>query len=116
VERLAPFVSYIGKRGSFVQFRRLFRSMALGAEFSQVAQSRAAWTLPPRGHIVPLDDFGPEADLETLSSFTAKSPIRDRHRRFVETIVPLGLINTGPGFSEYRGIAQGADDQRGAEK
>ena len=116
LERLAPFVSYIGKRGSFVQFRRLFRTMALGTEFSQVVQSRTAWTLPPRGHIVPLDDFGPEADLETLSSFNVKNPIRDRHRRFVETIVPLGLINTGPGFSEYRGVPRGPDDQRGTEK
>jgi hypothetical protein len=59
--------------------------------------------LPPRGvHIVALDDFGPEADMETLSSFTAKPPNRGRHRRFIETIVPIGLVNTGPGFSEYR--------------
>lgn len=107
VERLAPFVSYIGKRGSFVQFRRLFRATALGTEFCQVVQSRAAWTLPRRAHIAPLDDFGPEAEMEVLSSFTAKSPIRDRHRRFVETIVPLGLVNTGPGFSEYRGAELG---------
>ncbi len=98
--RVAPFVSYIGKRGSFVQYRRLFRTTALGTEFTQAVQSRAAWSPPPRAHIVALDDFGPEADLETLSSFTAKSPVRERHRKFVETIVPLGLVNSGPGFSE----------------
>ncbi|MGH6690206.1 MAG: hypothetical protein ACREF4_05955 [Gammaproteobacteria bacterium] len=103
LERVAPFVSYIGKRGSFVQYRRLFRVTALGTEFTQVAQSRAAWSPPPRAHIVTLDDFGPEADLETLSSFTTKTPVRERHRKFVETIVPLGLVNTGPGFIEYRG-------------
>ncbi|MBI3458591.1 MAG: hypothetical protein HY002_22690 [Candidatus Rokubacteria bacterium] len=104
LERVGPFVSYIGKRGSFVQFRRLFRAVALGTEFTQVVQQRAAWTPPPRAHVVPLDDFGPEADLETLSSFTTKSPVRGRHRKFVETIVPLGLVNTGPGFSEYSGV------------
>jgi len=103
LEQLAPFVSYIGKRGSFVQFRGLFRVSVPGTEFTQVVQSRSAWTPPPRAHLVPLDDFGPEADLETLSSFTAKSPMRNRHRRFIETIVPVGLVNTGPGFSEYRG-------------
>jgi hypothetical protein len=107
LERVAPFVSYIGKRGSFVQYRRLFHATALGTEFTQAVQLRAAWSPPPRAHIVTLDDFGPEADLETLSSFTTKTPVRERHRKFVETIVPLGLVNTGPGFSEYRGSADG---------
>ena len=103
LELLAPFVTYIGKRGSFVQFRRLVREASLGPGFTQPVQNRTAWTLPPRGvHVVALDDFGPEADMETLSSFTAKTPTRDRHRRFIETVVPIGLVNTGPGFSEYR--------------
>jgi hypothetical protein len=108
LERVAPFVSYIGKRGSFVQYRHVFRATALGTEFTQAVQPRAAWTPPPRAHIVQLDDFGPEADLETLSSFTTKSPVRGRHRKFAETIVPLGLTNTGPGFTEYRGVADGS--------
>lgn len=103
LEDLAPFVTYIGKRGSFVQFQRSLRLANLGPEFTQPVQNRVAWAVPRRAHIVALDDFGPDADLETLSSFTSKNPVRDRHRRFVETIVPLGLVNTGPGFSEYRG-------------
>jgi hypothetical protein len=106
LEYVAPFVSYIGKRGSFVQFCRMFVARTLGSEFTQVALRRATWVPPPRAHILPLDDFGPEADLETLSSFSTKRPQRDRHRRFVDTIIPLGLVNTGPGFSEYRGEAQ----------
>jgi hypothetical protein len=104
LERVAPFVSYIGKRGSFVQFHRMFREAALGSEYTQVIQQQVAWTPPPRAHIVQLDDFGPDADLDTLSSFSTASVVRGRHRMFVETIVPLGLINTGPGFSEYRGL------------
>jgi hypothetical protein len=100
--RIAPHVAYVGKRGSFVQFVSVSRQEDLGPQFTQPVQNQKPWTRPPRAHIVPLDDFGPEADLETLSSFTTKSPKRDRHRRFVETIIPLGLVNTGPGFSEYR--------------
>lgn len=100
--RIAPHVAYIGKRGSFIQFVGLSRRVDLGPEFTQPVQNQASWTAPDRAHIVPLDDFGPEADLETLSSFTANSPKRDRHRKFVETIIPLGMVNTGPGFSEYR--------------
>jgi hypothetical protein len=100
--RLAPHVAYVGKRGSFVQFLGFSRRMDLGIGFTQPIQNRDVWTPPQRAHVVILDDFGPVADLETLSSFTAKSPERGKHRRFVETIVPLGLVNTGPGFSEYR--------------
>jgi hypothetical protein len=97
---VAPHVNYIGKRGSFIQFVRFFRRSDLGSEFTQSTQTQ--WVLPPRAHIAPLDDFGPDADLETLSSFTSKKPSRGKHRRFVDTVIPLGLVNTGPGFSEYR--------------
>lgn len=100
--RLAPHVCYIGKRGSFVQFCGLSRVAELNEQFTQPIQNDRPWSPPPRAHVVSLDDFGPEADLATLSSFTDRSPKRDRHRKFVETIVPMGLVNTGPGFSEYR--------------
>lgn len=100
--RLAPHVCYIGKRGSFVQFYGLSRATELNHQFTQPVQNDRPWSPPPRAHVVSLDDFGPEADLATLSSFTDRSPKRDRHRKFVETIVPMGLVNTGPGFSEYR--------------
>jgi hypothetical protein len=96
---IAPHVSYIGKRGSFIQFTGFSRRSELGSEFTQSAQNQ--WVLPPRAHIAPLDDFGPDADLETLSSFTSKKPSRGKHRSFVDTVIPLGLVNTGPGFSEY---------------
>jgi hypothetical protein len=100
--RVAPHVGYIGKRGSFVQFLGLSRVAELSDRFTQPVQNQEPWSPPPRAHVVPLDDFGPEADLETLSSFTDRVPRRGRHRKFVDTIVPVGLVNTGPGFSEYR--------------
>jgi hypothetical protein len=99
---LLPHISYVGKRGSFVRFLQLARARMLGPEFTQPVIRQGAWSPPPRAHIVPLDDFGRDADLETLSSFTQKRPRRNLHRRFVETIVPIGIVNTGPGFTEYR--------------
>jgi hypothetical protein len=69
--RLAPFVSYIGKRGSFIQFCGLSRAAELNEQFTQAIQNDRPWSPPPRAHVVSLDDFGPEADLATLSSFTA---------------------------------------------
>jgi len=99
---LFPLVSYIGKRGSFVRFIRVYRTVELGFEFTRPIVRQGSWSPPRRAHVVPLDDFGPDADLETLSSFTQKRPKRNQHRRFVETIVPIGIVNTGPGFTEYR--------------
>lgn len=100
--RLAPHVAYIGKRGSFVQFVGCTRTPTLGPDFTQPVQHEQPWPLPARAHMAIVDDFGPEADLDVLSSYTKRSPKKDRHRRFVETLIPLGLVNTGPGFSEYR--------------
>ena len=97
---LAPHVSYVGKRGSFVQFSGLRRIRTLDPGFTQPTD-RDTWQLPARHHVVPLDDFGPEASLDVLSSYSQKRASRDRHRRFVHTVVPVGLTNTGPGFSEY---------------
>jgi hypothetical protein len=100
--RLTPHVCYIGKRGSFVQFQGLSRATQLNDQFTQPVQNIQPWSPPARAHVVSLDDFGPEAGLATLSSYTDRSPKRDRHRKFVDTIVPMGMVNTGPGFSEYR--------------
>lgn len=99
---LAPYVAYIGKRGSFIQFAGLSRLAEIGSEFTQPLENEHEWMLPPKAHIAPLDDFGPDADLPTLSSFTSTAARREKHRRYVQTIVPIGLVNTGPGFSEYR--------------
>jgi hypothetical protein len=98
---LLPLVCYVGKRGSFVRFVRLYRAIELGSEFTQPIVRRGPWSPPRRAHVVPLDDFGPDADLETLSSYTQKRPRRNQHRRFIETIVPVGIVNTGPGFTLY---------------
>jgi hypothetical protein len=79
----------------------LARERELGPEFAQPIDSGGTLLLPERAHVAPLDDFGPEASLAVLSSYAPSSPKRDRHRRFVQTVVPLGLVNSGPGFSEY---------------
>jgi hypothetical protein len=97
---LLPHVNYVGRRGSFVQFAGLARQPALSLEFTQ-PQAQDGFTMPSQWHVAPLDDFGPEASLDVLSSYSTGTPRRDRHRRFVQTIIPLGLVNVGPGFSEY---------------
>jgi hypothetical protein len=99
---LCARVRYVGKRGSFVQFRQLSRVAQLPAGFTEMVDSKEPWQLPNRGHVVPMDDFGPQASLETLSSYSSERVARGRHREFTWTIVPLGLEATGPGFTDYR--------------
>lgn len=101
LKELLPHVSYIGKRGSFVRFANFYRTGTLSLDFTQPLVQQGSRSPPRRAHIAPLDDFGPEADLATLSSFTPRRPKRNQHRRFVETIIPIGIVNTGPGFTEY---------------
>ncbi|HLG74486.1 MAG TPA: hypothetical protein VK009_29045 [Chloroflexota bacterium] len=103
LERLLPHISYIGKRGSLIQFVGLEHTPALDDSFSQPLKQDQSWTLAGNAQLLMLDDFGPEADLEVLNSFSrGKQVRRERHRRFVETIVPLEVVSSGPGFAEYR--------------
>ncbi len=99
---LLPHIRYVGKRGGFVQYRHAEWQAALNSEFTQVVGPNIPLLIPPRCHIVPLDDFGPEASLEVLSSFSEQKARRDRHRRFAETVVPLVRGRSGAGFTEYR--------------
>jgi hypothetical protein len=48
-----------------------------------------------------LDDFGARASFDALNSFSASELLRNVDRRFVETIVPLEVYNSGPGFTHY---------------
>jgi len=100
---LLPHVSYIGKRGSFIQFSGIERLSGLDGSFTQALDGNEPWAISARAQLLTLDDFGPEADLDVLSSFSkAKRVVRGRHRKFVETIIPLETVSTGPGFTEYQ--------------
>jgi hypothetical protein len=99
--RSIPAIRYLGKRGSFVQFLRAERLEELPpTRFMQPLEK--VTTIPGGVHFAWLDDFGPDATFDALNSFS-KTPIkRGKHRTFTQTLVPLGLIRSGPGFSEYR--------------
>jgi len=77
----------------------------LGGNFTQPLENRAQFTLPAKAHVVPMDDFGPTATLQILSSYTSEIVKRDEHRKFVDTMIPLGVMNTGPGFTVYESDA-----------
>ena len=96
---IAPVVRYMGKRGSFFQFHGFSRSDALDQRFTVTIEGLEL--LPNRSHLAWLDDFGPEMSFDNLNSFSKTKIEREKHRRFVQTVVPLGRVNVGPGFSHY---------------
>jgi hypothetical protein len=100
ITAIGPAIQYIGKRGSFIQYMGVERVQNLASNFTQPIESLSL-VCQGRMHISMLDDFGPEANLEALNSYSATAIKRGKHRKFVRTIIPLGLINAGPGFSEY---------------
>lgn len=104
--KLGALVNYVGKRGSFIQFAGWWVTNELGPGFTQPLDTCTDWVVTTRCHIAQLDDFGPEASLDILSSYPSEKPKRvhvGKHRMFVETIVPVGVVNSGPGFTEYKG-------------
>lgn len=100
---LAPFIHYIGKRGSFVQFQGVSRVVDLETGFTEPLVPGKPYHGASPGHIAVLDDFGPDASLDALNSYSNTPIKRDKHRRFVHTLVPLAVVNEGPGFTEYLG-------------
>jgi hypothetical protein len=94
----APAINYLGKRGSFVQYLGNTRKASLDATFTQPADD----TNPSNwGQRAALDEFGAKASFAALNSFTATPMRRDVDRKFVETMVPLNIYNSGPGFVHY---------------
>ncbi len=97
---LAPAINYFGKRGSFFQFLGGQVYTELDATFT--AAITEAEHVPTKCHLATLDDFGPDANFDALNSFSATPMKRGKHRIWVESTVPLGIFNMGPGFVHYR--------------
>jgi hypothetical protein len=76
----------------------------LGTEFTEPLTAGKAYESIRPGYLAVLDDFGKEANIDALNSYTQTAIKRDRHRRFVHTLVPSAVINEGPGFTEYSGL------------
>lgn len=97
--KAAPAINYLGKRGGFLQYLTKQEMPDLDGSFTQPAGEMT--DAPTWCHRASLDDFGPKASFDALNSYTPTEMKRGVHRRFVETIVPLGVRNRGPGFAHY---------------
>lgn len=101
--KAAAAVNYVGKRGSFLQYSGCERRSDLDVSFTQPIE-RFIGQLPVACHLAMLDDFGPAATFDALNTFSPTKIVRGTHRTFVETVVPLGVRNVGPGFVHYHSL------------
>jgi hypothetical protein len=100
LRQVAPAVNYLGKRGSFFQYVGYLEQQDLDFTFTRALGKDLAE--PAVGVLrATLDDFGSGATFGALNSFSPSKIKWDIHRRFVETVVPFSLHNTGPGFTHY---------------
>lgn len=97
-----PHVRSVGKRGSFVQFLGFTRLETVGDDYTVPVVAGEGFRIGDAWHVQQLDDFGPEATLARLSTFSGERARRGADRSFTTTVIPLGLVRSGPGFSEYR--------------
>jgi hypothetical protein len=100
VPAIAPAVNYFGKRGSFFQFEGSEDRAQLDSTFTRPTEQ--IQQVPPRCHLATLDDFGPDANFDALNTFSNTPMKRGKHRTWIESTVPLGIHNVGPGFVHYR--------------
>jgi hypothetical protein len=97
---LAAVVNYLGKRGSFVQYEGFEDRPFLDTRFTRGLHEDGDRTVPC--HLATLDDFGPDANFDALNSFSETQMKRGKHRTWLESVVPLGVHNAGPGFVHYK--------------
>ena len=96
---IGPAVNYFGKRGSYFQYEGGEEREALDASFTKGLLDDGE--IPTRCHLATMDDFGPDANFDALNSFSETPMKRGKHRTWLETVVPLGVRNAGPGFVHY---------------
>lgn len=100
LRQIAPAINYLGKRGSFFQYLDCSEQEELDSTFTRVVDEDLGGSAVG-GHRATLDDFGSGATFDALNSFSP-TKIKPRiHRRFVETVVPFNVHNSGPGFTHY---------------
>jgi hypothetical protein len=100
LRQIAPAINYLGKRGSFFQYLGYSEQQELDSTFTRVVDKDLGGSAVG-AHRATLDDFGAGATFDALNSFSPTKIKPGIHRRFVETVVPFHVQNTGPGFTHY---------------
>lgn len=116
LEDMAPLLfhlSYLGKRGSFIQLLTPPEMVETADEqppdgfIALVAWNQKANAGPlafPLGHIQRLDDWGTDLTFEKANIYTDEKIQVGRDRVRVDVILPYRLLNAGRGFAVYERV------------
>jgi len=109
LRQLLPTITYLGKRGGFVQFIGLTESPDFTPKLCQ------GWSQPleevrrlsDEYLVLPLDDFGPGATFGKLSTFSPEKARLGKERIFRMTLLPYRRIRTSRSFELYELVVAG---------
>lgn len=100
LHRLLPLVSYLGKRGSFVQYVGRELLDELGAGFGYVAGDRIPG-VPGSGVLQYLDDVGPGATYAAINTYDESAARLGRDRVLVPVLLPYRQEGSSRGYTSY---------------
>ncbi len=99
-------VNYLGRRGGFVQVMDVQTDRPFDPRWTVVDPSGWQPEHAPNGDLaVPLDDFGPQATLDTVNPFSPKPAKANRDRVTHYRILPLKRCSSSRVSTEYRLVA-----------
>lgn len=100
LRRLLPRVSYLGKRGSFVQYAGCELVDALGPGFGYVTGDRMPG-VPGAGVLQYLDDVGPGATFAAINTYDEAGARLGRDRVLVPVLLPYRQEGSSRGYTSY---------------
>lgn len=100
LQRLLIHINYLGKRGSFVQVMEQETVESIGTSFSAVVGERTTMN----AHVLMqyLDDMGPKATFESISTYDPTSARLGRDRVMTPVFLPYQMQTSSRGYTWYR--------------
>ncbi len=104
IEELVWHVHYLGKRGGFVQVTGVNYAESLDASYSFVLGD-AERDVPDRMVVQYLDDVGPQASFQAISTYSPQEARLRRDRIIVPVGLPYVQVASSRGYTLYERIA-----------
>ena len=100
LNKLLPHITYLGKRGGFVQLIPPVKSLeTLPAEFTLLREQADSWHI--QSQLQHLDDCDDEMTFEQADIYSGKNIRVGKERRTFLAMLPYRLRRSSRGFSDY---------------
>ncbi len=100
LNKLLPHITYLGKRGGFVQLIPPVQSLeTLPADFTLLSEKRDTWHI--QSQLQHLDDCDDEMTFEQADIYSGKNVRVGKERHTFLAMLPYRLLRSSRGFSDY---------------